>query len=536
MARLTQEEMDRRLAEVGGGRLVHAGTAGKRKVPNPAYNKYDPASTETIELDVQQWKSPDGHTIQAVQMPDGTWDVSQDEPPPPKPAQNTGTSTTSPRVPAGSIPRIEGTPILGQPGQFDNSQPIRAWHAPDGSVVYEALTPAERQQWEREKNGGRTDAEIAGDAREQASRPGTKIGERTEVKNGRRVTVERWRLPNGTEEDRVKDEPEPVKPRQVVSTSYDPQTGAEITKYDDGTETRKEAKPEASAFGAAGAPQYTPDFADPSHDLGLNAYKAQLQQWVTAQGNTPQARATAAQLMTQAGATATQASSRENLVAGRHSTTRSQDITQRGQDIQEVQSRRSSAGGGFDTLFNQFSGQGKYLGRGRGDLAAEAFFDALDARDARARAAGGYADIPRVAGPPPAYLGTPSTDIRIAPGGAVSVSPAGAPALPPEGNALGLGAIGDQPAPGGAAPAAATTSSPPMRDDWRMDRGVNPPAGEPGNNPALPVGMSGPAPAYLGGRPPFDPAPIVADLRARGIPDDIIQEALDEHNRGGMAA
>jgi len=165
MATVSQEELDRRLAAAGGSRLVHSGTVGKRKVPNPSYDKYDPSSTETVELDVQQWKSPEGHTIQAVQMPDGSWEVTQDEPPAPKPpttANNPASAVT------GATVQIEGTPDPSKPGGFDNERPVKVTRDAQGRQVGLAVPLAgkELQDWyedrERSRNPGRkTDQQIA---------------------------------------------------------------------------------------------------------------------------------------------------------------------------------------------------------------------------------------------------------------------------------------------------------------------------------------------------------------------------------------
>lgn len=84
MARMTQEELDQLLGTAGGGRLVHSNTVGKQKIKNPAHKANGGTSytvPEELDVDIQQWKSPDGYTIRAAQMPDGGWEVLQNEPP-----------------------------------------------------------------------------------------------------------------------------------------------------------------------------------------------------------------------------------------------------------------------------------------------------------------------------------------------------------------------------------------------------------------------------------------------------------------------
>jgi len=132
MARITQEELDRRIGAAGGSRLVHSSTVGKKKIPNPAHKDNGGSFytvPEEIEAEVQQWKSPEGHTIQAMQMPDGSWELAQDEPPAPKPA----TTTTAAAKPVGTTTNIEGTPLPG--GGFDNERPVMVTREPGDDIL-----------------------------------------------------------------------------------------------------------------------------------------------------------------------------------------------------------------------------------------------------------------------------------------------------------------------------------------------------------------------------------------------------------------
>lgn len=97
MARITQEEMDRRIAAFGGAALVHSPTAGKQKVPNPAYGfgpGQDPLVPKEIEVAVHRWKGADGAELEAYQLPDGSWETTREQPAPAKP-----TASTTPRTP-----------------------------------------------------------------------------------------------------------------------------------------------------------------------------------------------------------------------------------------------------------------------------------------------------------------------------------------------------------------------------------------------------------------------------------------------------
>jgi hypothetical protein len=626
MARKTQQEMDELLAQRGGDALVH-GIAAQRTIKNPKYNPDDFRSDEPehLTLDVQQWKSPGGHTIQAVQMPDGSWDVTQDEPATPKPATATSrqpvrkypgtdpqtnlpaivteyesgppsydssapaassaTSTTAPRVPVGSVPRIEGTPIPGtDPVQYDNGQPVRAWHTPDGKVVYEALDAAERTQWERDRNGGRTDAErrteqqaATGEVRKPVDgRPGwTSItrataqgGNKTEVTvfvgpdgkevpslpeqakdptiqivpiNGQRYQVRttpgrpgeaprvEWFDPSGRP---IAQPPAEVRPGQVIKGAGPAGEDVQAVTGPDGTisyQPIKGATPSAENLPiSSDAPKYRADYDQ--DDLGLTAYNEQLLQW--AGTGTPeqqtQRRRVARQLIEQAGALATQTASHGTTRRTQALNERNQDITQRSQDINEVQSRRSFAGSGYDQLFGDFMSSARYLGAGQADLAGRAFMDALGAREAYAARTGGYASVPRV--PPPA-LSPPVQAVRtttIHPDGTVQIAHPPAPAA--QGAAVAPATqAAPQPAPAdGAAPAGpAEGSSPAFR----------PPPPVPGSE--TPVGM---VPEYLQPQgaaaqpaPQFDPTPLVDMWRQRGLSDDEIQEALAMSDEGQAA-
>lgn len=434
-------------------------------------------------------------------------------------------------TPASTTTTIEGTQVgtdaNGQP-VWDNEQPREVVRDQTGRVISsKPLVGTALQDWresrERSRNpGGKTDAEIEKDQKEQEGRQrqddttiadvsysgtGKNRQKVTTYKSGRKVT-----------------EAAPTN-ATAVSTSYDPRTGKKTVTYDDGTTSTEEQKPDAASLGGPvprNAPRYTPTAAGPTGDWGIVEYNEQLRE---AERLGVITRAQALQLLEAAGKAAdvarNDAVTRQNQAA----TARNQDITQRSQDVGEVQSRRSSAGSGFDNLFSDFNTNARYLGRGGGDIAARAFMEALGARDATIARAGGYADVPRIGAADPTvapYLqAVRSTQIVADPDGNIAISPPGAVppgTLPP--NAIGAGSIGNQPAPGAA---------PPMRDDWSTRPGgrVNPAAGEPGNDPTQPVGM---VPAYLGGptQPPaaWDPEPTVARLREQGLTDDEIQEAL----------
>lgn len=225
MARVTQEEIDQKIAAYGGPALVHSPNVTTKKIPNPAYgigDGQDPLAPKELEVTVQRWKGADLAEIQAYQMPDGSWEVVSETPAPAK------TPTATPASPAaqaaqGITRQIEGTPDPNAAGGFDNERPVWVTRDANGKQIGAAVpvTGKDLDEWhadrEKSRNPGRkTDQQIKDEkeaetkaAEARNARPGTKIRSRTETKNGRTVTIETWRLPDGSTEDRESSEPGP---------------------------------------------------------------------------------------------------------------------------------------------------------------------------------------------------------------------------------------------------------------------------------------------------------------------------------------
>lgn len=111
-------------------------------------------------------------------------------------------STTTAQKP--NVVQVEGTPDGN--GGFDNSRPVMASHWPDGRVTYEPLTGPERAQWERDKNGGKTDAELANPP--AANLVGTPTGNtRQREAGGQQIKETEYVLPDGRKEWRTQTAP-----------------------------------------------------------------------------------------------------------------------------------------------------------------------------------------------------------------------------------------------------------------------------------------------------------------------------------------
>ena len=84
----------------------------------------------------------------------------------PKPA----TAPAAGQKPAGGREGPEGTPDPNSPTGFDNTRPRWVVRDANGNEVWaRPLEPAERQQWERDKNGGKTDAEMSTPPKEEVN-------------------------------------------------------------------------------------------------------------------------------------------------------------------------------------------------------------------------------------------------------------------------------------------------------------------------------------------------------------------------------
>ncbi len=86
MAQYTDQEMKDYLESLRRqyGTLTHSRVVKPGKVPNPNYDPdIDDDSEKYVQGDVKAWVAPNGYRIEAIQLPDGSWDVQSDEPPDP---------------------------------------------------------------------------------------------------------------------------------------------------------------------------------------------------------------------------------------------------------------------------------------------------------------------------------------------------------------------------------------------------------------------------------------------------------------------
>jgi hypothetical protein len=479
MARKTQEELDARLGAAGGSRFVHSDTVGKRKVPNPDYDKYDAKSQETIELDIEQWRTPEGHVIQAVHMPDGSWDVIQDEPPA-KPA-----SASSTAIPADAVPRIEGTPLPG--GGFDNEAPVQVWRRPDGTVVKtEPLTGPERTKWEEDRQksrnpGQKTDAQLATEKKEADAKAekdaANNRGTTTLKPDGRGGTIAVTTYPDGRAPTTA---PVPGVPSEAQNkyreVKQDPTTGKWSGLTASGQWEPIEGGPGLPDKGVGNLkdlPAYQPDLTKPG--AGLIDYARQLDEYMAAHPEFTWEKRQ--QVLTAAQAQARQVTDEWNIGARALETQYQGSLTQRGQDINQATGRANLANQHIqnaNALIEKFA---PYLGVTPGD-AGKMFMGMMASQLATATMYGGMRE------PPPVEM-----DPRLT--AFAGRMPGGQTAAPP-------------PAP---APTAPSTLTPEQadRDMAAAVRAAHAATGQP-----LPAPLLGPRPevAALAAAAPYAPPPL----------------------------
>jgi hypothetical protein len=502
MARVSQEEMDRRIATYGGAALVHSPTASKKKIPNPAHKQNGGTSytvPEEIEVEVQRWQGAGtgAAELEAYQMPDGSWEIVKEQPAT-KPTAANNQATTR---------RIEGTPIGN--GQFDNERPVMVTRDASGKVTESRpLTPAESTEWrnsrERSRNpGGKTDADIAAetkaaddkkrqaeaDARVAAAANKPAVDIRDDGKGGV-VAVSTY--PDG----RVETKPVPGVTGKPTTVTVD---GVVYEKGPDGKYAPAAGIPQAGV-GRKNIDPFTPDPTQP--DLGVGvwaaAQRAKIGGASEAGGITQQDYDDAVKEALGSATvyiTNTKAGHDVRRTAEQDARNQRQTLSQQAAD-DYARARKAyddtwkyanpNSTARFSTVEHIMNEQARYR-QEREATAREApplhpMFQWTQQAGAGQPTAPPPVAAPVLATPPPApALGPPPAALATPPPGAVPAPVVAAPAL----------------AAPSVHPVAPAPPALPARDDWRTNPGdssvpFNPPAGEPGHQPGMPVGMAPP--------------------------------------------
>ena len=451
------------------------------------------------------------------------------------PATAAAASAATQKPPGGSE-TIEGTPDASKPGGFDNERPRWVTRDRNGTQIWtRPLEADEEKRWrddrERSRNqGGKTDADIKAEqaaAETRAARPGTKISSRTAVKDGKTVTVETWRLPDGTTEERIDEKPAEIPKEEIlhgrgpngedVRVIRDPSNGR-VVRYEPIEGGKAPEQPDPT-----GAP--TPSFTVGDAAKDLQAYGQWLYQQIgTGPGKITVARADA--LWEQRRKLWDVALTEQQGIVNTQSSEANRQTTQRGQTLQDLGNRRTSATNIATTAAGSLY---PYMDKMGANASGEDFLAAL--RYARNSAqdfvtgTGANRQVSDVV-PGPALAAVNAMPLQgQAPAGFLGV------ARP---NAIGLGAVGNQAAPGAVAVPSGGPPAIPMTPERTRSIMQNPvfrpqapvnvtPAAVPGmpssvgDTGAPPVSMQAP-PGFLSamrpGVPQYDPTPSIQGMIA----------------------
>ena len=523
MARISQEEMDRRIAKYGGSALTHAPSVRKVKVPNPNRGLgegQDALAPKELDVDVQQWTGADGLDIEAYQLPDGSWEIVKEQPATPKPS----TSTTKPAIPPGGSSETEGTPIKDASGNitgWDNNRPREVIKDKNGTVIHsEELTGPDLTAWRNNQ---------------QANQPQTNTGEipvtgrpgwteiKTEVKTPQGTTTKsQFRGPDGVVVNTLPAEaPKPQQgpngswgywdttktpptwvaiqggPGQATPTptQVNGQWGYWKPGENGAAPTWTTVKGPEATRPPSSVGRFTPDPTKPQMGLGeYRATLAELRALGPQNGGITEEQYLAASKEAYEAAVA-EASRLDTLVTAQQAA--AQDaITQRGQDIQASTSRLASANSATqDALTQSRSLAGSMTPQGVASAGGPVLPAIMALQDMRGQSWGGFHQPPQVGtqqfpawnqvagmglgGPVPSY-----GEVNAANQGAMSgfnsaIGPligAPPPAATPHPGMAGPAPVQPvfTPQPPAVYPgpaAAASPAGPPARDDWRLGAG-----------------------------------------------------------------
>jgi hypothetical protein len=489
--------------------------------------------------------------------------------------------------------RTEGTPD-GQ-GGFDNSRPIMAAYV-NGQRTGEtrAANAKELEDWnlagQMTRNpGGKTDAQLAADAKEAEARKPKPALTYTTI-NGQRYTTQTTPGVDGGAPTIQHFGPD-GKPVAALPTEPGKDTTTTVTRngqtyiqhsvakpdgtsdiyHTDQSGARVQLPAEADKSGYGVEPEGAPEQVYTAGQMtsGLRQYSS----WLSAQvklhkdsgGTQGVSPADATKLMDRRIALAESALKEQEGLANAQSGLLTNATTQRGQTLGETQSRRGAAERISTSAQNTIAPLAAKAGRGKGGLAV----DAINAQLGRSReyidAFGGFRESPEVnpdSFPALAELRRSSmTGIQTAAQGGPQIFDARAmttPLSPEQTAAAGpppeipmtpervqgimqnpvfrpqpMATVGT-PAPPASNPISNTPITlPPVRDDWAQPAPplVNPPVGEPGNNPQAPVGQMPPSrfmqETRYGPGNYWDPVQRGAELANRlGIAPEVLKQAL----------
>lgn len=379
--------------------------------------------------------------------------------------------------------REEGTPDAQ--GNFDNNRLTMAEYI-NGKRTGVTRPPDDKElrSWnnarEMSRNpGGRTDAEIAAEKEKAAaaSRPQVVSTNTTEPFIVTSVNGVLTSQPNPNYK-----EPPPKPGTTITVKGGDGKTYLIPVDANGNPGTPRDSGVPNSKPAVANAPKYAPDWNDPNRDLGLIAYAQQVR-----------ARADISwedqnQLIKEAHEAASVASANVAGTMAAQEREAGRKTTERGQDVSMANQRLSASSANFGTAVNAAQADTKYsLGPEAGSVLPYYLAMGMGA----AQAYGGLNT------PPAVQLGPAAQQMQQMPGPWGQVNPQGVKAVTDNTNANLTRLTGQPTPPPAAAPQQVAAPSgplfrppPPVPGSTTVIPPVNPAAGQPGNNPSAPVGMT----------------------------------------------
>lgn len=461
MAQMTQAEIDRILTPD----MAH-GLAGKKTIKNPKFNATDLRSTEpeTLDVDVQQWVAPDGRVIQAVQMPDGSWDLIRNEPKSP-----TGAGANNPNTPGG-----KNAAELQRQREANRALPL------DQDPAYETDEDRRKRGAERIRQQG-SDA-LAADERARRDRLDTEAAAERARAGGRADSAEARAAAAASQPD-VKTETVVKEGKTYTRQISTPKNGGPPTIRTFGPDGKELP---GGVPGDSQIPTNLPPFVPDWNKPGLGIYE-----WAAMVRARPDITdEKKAQIITSAHQDVSGTIAQGNAVLSAQQAAANQQTSERGQNVSMTNSRLGAASSDFGTSVRAAADATKFS---EGPEAASVLPYLMAMGRANGQGYGGFNT------PPPVAQGAAITQMQgqTIPG----MGQLAGVATPP--NAIGLGAIGPQPAPGMPPPVFRPAPVAPPPGMSALAASAPPPtAGEPGG-PPLAAGPVAPTPP--GGGTPLPP-------------------------------
>lgn len=362
----------------------HGGEVGRKdnekEVEDGSFNPQTGTPNKKKTVDSTTITAKDGATLTIRRDTSGsgsTYQVIENTPP----RQTTQNPTTG-QKPQGSTTQTEGTPLPG--GGFDNERPLMVTRGPDGKVIESReLTDPEARKWredrERARNGGKTDAEMRADA--DRNKPGAP----TLKPDGKGGTIAVQTMPDGS----IKTTPLPGVPSDKPTPDRVTVEGVVYERGADGTYKPAAGIPAPTKGGKLPLGVKPPVFTRGNVGAELTRFNQELDQAV---GRGEISKEDATGFYTTYHQAAQTFLSEQNNSDSQDATASGQQLTQRSQNMTQAGNRLNWANSAFQNAAN--ADQQMLLGAGT--TGKSALVPLLTLQAGLANAAGGLRDQPEV--------------------------------------------------------------------------------------------------------------------------------------------